>query len=85
MKCSQEGDVIMAKSIQIQYKGHLIYEGNIISGVFDYRAPEGISQKEWNAAICDLLSRFDKFLVENGRDPAPPSPSEKVAYAHAEW
>ena len=72
----------MAKVIELSYKGYPIYKGTIVEGEFYYKAPEGISEKEWNWAICDLLEKFDKFL-KNNRNPVPPSPVAKVAYAHA--
>ena len=71
----------MAKVIELSYKGCPIYKGDIVSGEFNYKSPEGISQEEWNGAICDLISRFDKFL-KNGRNHPVPPPA-KVAYAHA--
>lgn len=72
----------MAKVIELSYKGWPIYKGNIVSGEFNCKSPEGIPQKEWDRAIFDLLKKFDKFLSE-GRHPVPPSPVSKVAYAHA--
>lgn len=72
----------MAKILELSYKGYPIYKGTIVEGEFYYKAPEGISEKEWNWAICDLLKKFDKFLSDNGRHPVPP-PVSKVAYAHA--
>ena len=71
----------MAKIIELSYKGYPIYKGNIVEGEFYYKAPEGISEKEWNWAICDLLEKFDKFL-KGRKDPAIP-PSKNIAYAHA--
>ena len=73
----------MAKVIELSYKGYPIYKGNIVEGEFYYKSPEGsIPQEEWNGAICDLISRFDKFLKNGGNHPVPP-PVAKVAYAHA--
>lgn len=72
----------MAKILELSFKGYPIYKGTIVKGEFYYKAPEGIPQKEWNWAICDLISRFDKFL-KNNRNPVPPPPSKNVAYAHA--
>ena len=72
----------MAKVIELSYKGYPIYKGNIVEGEFYYKAPEGISEEEWNEAICDLILRFDKFLSDNGGHPVPP-PATQVAYAHA--
>lgn len=72
----------MAKVIELEYKGHPIYKGDIVSGEFNYKSPEGISQEEWNWAIINLIKKFDKFLSEN-RNPVPPPPASRVAYAHA--
>lgn len=72
----------MAKIIELSYKGYPIYKGNIVEGEFYYKASEGISEEEWNGAICDLISRFDKFLKDRNH-PVPPPPVAKVAYAHA--
>lgn len=72
----------MAKVIELSYKGYPIYKGNIVSGEFNYKSPEGIPQKEWDKAICNLLEKFDKFLSE-GRHPVPPPPATQVAYAYA--
>lgn len=72
----------MAKVIELSFKGYPIYKGTIVEGEFYYKAPEGISEKEWNWAICDLIARFDKFL-KNNRNPVPPPPATQVAYAHA--
>ena len=72
----------MAKVIELSYKGYPIYKGDIVSGEFNYKSPEVIPQEEWNEAICDLISRFDKFLKNDRNHPVPP-PVAKVAYAHA--
>ena len=73
----------MAKVIELSYKGYPIYKGDIVSGEFNYKSPECIPQEEWNEAICDLISRFDKFLKNGRNHPVPPPPVVKVAYAHA--
>ena len=73
----------MAKVIELSYKGYPIYKGTVVEGEFYYKSPEGsIPQEEWNEAICDLISRFDKFLKNNDRNYPVPPPA-KVACAHA--
>ena len=72
----------MAKVIELEYKGHPIYKGDIVSGEINYKSPEGISQEEWNTVICDLIGKFHSFLNKKPHNNSP-SPNTHVAYAHA--